>query len=246
MLPVVLTDIGLLTAFTGLISLVKPITAVGISNRYWAAGILVAGVLIAVAATRLPSAETTVASPQTALDHALPSYQFHEVHSITVRATPERVYRAIKAVTPDEILFFHTLMSIRQLGRPLPEYIRNLPEHLPLLDIATRTNFAMLADTGQEIVVGTFVHWPPGTGRPRNAEDFLTLRSRAGYALAIMNFTITRGDNGTSIVTTETRVYATDAPTRRGFGIYWRIIYPGSAFLRRMWLRAIRQRAEAA
>ena len=245
MFPVVLTDIGLVTAFMGLISLVKPIRAVGIRNRYRAAGILIAGVLIAVVATRLPAAETTVAWPQTALDRAIPSYQFHEVHSIAVRATPERVYGAIKDVTPDEILFFHTLIAIRQLGRPLPADVTSLPPNLPLFEIATRTTFVKLADTGQELMSGTLVRRPPGAERPRNPVDFLELRSRPGYALALMNFTVTPGDDGASIVTTETRVYATDPATRRGFGVYWRIIYPGSALMRRMWLRAIKQRAEA-
>jgi len=27
--------------------------------------------------------------------------------------------------------------------------------------------------------------------------------------------------------------------------LYWRVIYPGSALIRRMWLRAIKKRAEA-
>ncbi|HYW41393.1 MAG TPA: hypothetical protein VE959_00970 [Bryobacteraceae bacterium] len=29
-----------------------------------------------------------------------------------------------------------------------------------------------------------------------------------------------------------------------GFAAYWRMIYPGSALIRRMWLRAIKRRAE--
>jgi len=32
---------------------------------------------------------------------------------------------------------------------------------------------------------------------------------------------------------------------RQRFQLYWRVIYPGSALIRRMWLRAIKQRAEA-
>ena len=30
------------------------------------------------------------------------------------------------------------------------------------------------------------------------------------------------------------------------FALYWRVIYPGSALIRRMWLRALRLRAERA
>jgi hypothetical protein len=46
-------------------------------------------------------------------------------------------------------------------------------------------------------------------------------------------------------VTTETRVFATDAAARRSFGLYWAFIYPGSALIRHGWLRAIKLRAEA-
>jgi hypothetical protein len=47
-----------------------------------------------------------------------------------------------------------------------------------------------------------------------------------------------------TLLTTETRVYATDPAARRRFARYWRVIYPGSSLIRRMWLRAIRKRAE--
>jgi hypothetical protein len=47
-------------------------------------------------------------------------------------------------------------------------------------------------------------------------------------------------------LTTETRVYAAGAKAVRGFAAYWRMIYPGSSLIRRMWLRAIKLRAEAA
>jgi hypothetical protein len=45
-------------------------------------------------------------------------------------------------------------------------------------------------------------------------------------------------------LTTETRIYATDTSARKKFAAYWRVIYPGSALIRVMWLRAIRGRAE--
>lgn len=240
-----MTDLGLLTAFTGLMSLVRPLTFAGIHSRRQAAGVMAAGVLLTVVALLLPSQETFVAPTATALDGSTPSYQFHEVHSIAIHATPERVYRAIKEVTPDEILLFHTLIAVRQLGRPLPENIRSAPAGEPLLHLATRTNFLALAETPHEILVGTVVLRPPGIPRPSTADEFLRLRGRPGFALATMNFVIAPVNEGVCRVSTETRVYATDASARRRFAAYWRIIYPGSALIRRMWLRAIRQRAEA-
>jgi hypothetical protein len=60
-----------------------------------------------------------------------------------------------------------------------------------------------------------------------------------------MNFRIEELGGGECRVTTETRVFATDAATRRRFGTYWAFIYPGSSLIRWGWLRAIKKRAEA-
>jgi hypothetical protein len=62
-------------------------------------------------------------------------------------------------VTTEEIVFFRTLTWLRRFGRPGPEGILNLPPHVPLLDVATRTSFLVLAEEpGREIVLGTLVH----------------------------------------------------------------------------------------
>ena len=180
------------------------------------------------------------------LDRVTPSYQFNEVHRTTVRATRERAYRAIKEVTASEILFFRELTWLRRLGRPGPENILNAPERRPLLDVATRTSFMALADHDpREIVVGTVVLAPPHATRPTTRAEFLALQDRPGYALATMNFVVTPRADDTCDVSTETRVFATDESARRRFAAYWRLINLGSAFIRLMWLRAIRRRAEA-
>src|SRR5438105_15182133 len=67
-----------------------------------------------------------------------------------------------------------------------------------------------------------------------------------GFALAAINFRVEDATNGEIVLTTETRIYATDASTKRKFAAYWRTIYPASALIRVMWLRAIRHRAELA
>ena len=59
-----------------------------------------------------------------------------------------------------------------------------------------------------------------------------------------MNFRIEEAGPDGCVVTTETRVFTTDPSSRRKFGEYWRVIYPGSALIRRMWLQAIKRRAE--
>ena len=58
-----------------------------------------------------------------------------------------------------------------------------------------------------------------------------------------MNFSMEPLD-GDIRLRTETRVLATDPVSRRRFARYWMVIHAGSALIRRMWLRAIKQRAE--
>jgi hypothetical protein len=179
----------------------------------------------------------------TRLDEFAPVWQFREVHRTRVAASAEQAYRAIKDVSADEILFYRTLTWIRRLGRPLPQSILNAPPHAPLLDVAIRGGFLLLADQpGREVVVGTVVIAPRGAVRPSTPEQYRALGG-PGYAKATMNFLITESESGCA-VTTETRVHATDARSWRRFGLYWLAIYPGSALIRRMWLRAIKRRAE--
>ncbi len=192
------------------------------------------------------------------MDELAPVWQFHEVHRIQVEATPEQTHAAIRGVTPREIRLFRTLTWLRRLGRAGPESILNPPADRPILEVATRTGFLLLLDsppappvsfspvgrgwTAGEVVVGTVVIAPRGVAPPKTADEFRRI-DQPGYAKAVMNFRIEAAGTG-CIVTTETRVHATDARTRRRFATYWWLIYPGSALIRRMWLRAIKKRAE--
>jgi hypothetical protein len=149
-------------------------------------------------------------------------------------------------VRADEIFLFRTLTWIRRFGRKSQESILNPSGQAPILEVAAKTSFLLLAeDPEREIVLGTFVVAPPGTRftvRP-TPQVFRDLQ-QPGFAKAAMNFRVEELSSGECEVTTETRVFATEAVARRKFAHYWRVIYPGSALIRVMWLRAIRKRAE--
>jgi hypothetical protein len=83
---------------------------------------------------------------------------------------------------------------------------------------------------------------PPGTQGTLTPQVFQRALA-PGFVLAAMNFAVAPDGPGRSIVSTETRVFANSPTARRRFAAYWRIIYPGSAIIRRMWLRAIQRRA---
>ncbi len=237
---------GLLATFLGFISLLHPLKFLGIASRAHGASVIGCGVILITIGFYLPTSETKIETPRTRLDEFVPVCQFHEFHSIRVKASRERVFKSIREVRADEIFLFRTLTWIRRFGRPGPESILNAPENMPLLEVATKTSFLLLAEEpDREIVLGTLVAAPPGW-RPKEKPTPAAFRAfdEPGFALAATNFRLEDSGPGQTIVTTETRVYATDASTRRKFAAYWRVIYPGSALIRVTWLRAIRHRAE--
>lgn len=238
--------LGVISAVVGGISLVQPLSLLGIQTRPIAAVFVVLGMFLIVTGSALPARDRVTAS-HTLLDQFTPVYQFNEFHSRLIRAPKEQVFCAIESVTADEILLFRTLTWIRRFGRAGPEDILNAPERQPILAVATKTSFLLLAkEPNHEIVVGTLVVAPPGwrSSNHSTSESFRTLRE-PGFAFAAMNFVIEDANRSGCMLTTETRVYATDASARRRFAAYWRVIYPGSALIRRMWLRAIAWRAES-
>ncbi|HEY3121115.1 MAG TPA: hypothetical protein VGL15_10870 [Vicinamibacteria bacterium] len=120
----------------------------------------------------------------------------------------------------------------------------------PILDLFTSSDFMLLAEErGREIVLGTVSRaWEAEAGatRPRigGPEAFASF-SQPGYTKITCNLFVEGEEDGWSSVRTETRVLATDRPAWRRFALYWRLIYPGSALIRREWLKAIKRRAEA-
>jgi hypothetical protein len=190
----------------------------------------------------LPAPESGIDRPQTRLDEFAPRWQFREFHATYIDAPPALVFHAIRQVRADEVWLFHTLTWMRRLGRPLPASLLSADDQ-PLITLATNSGFVTLADEApRELVIGTIILAPPGERAPLSARAF-TAQLPPGYALATMNFRVRPAGLNSSYVTTETRVFANSAGTRWRFAQYWRVIYPGSALIRRMWLRAIRKRA---
>jgi len=247
MIAVVLVYLGMMISLIGIIAILKPIHFLKIKTRPRGAIILLVGIGSVAAGFAFPAPESRIPNPRSHLDEFAPAYQFNEFHSILVNASPDRVFDAIKKTRASEIAFFQTLTWIRRGGRRAPPGILNAPDHQSLIEVATRTSFLLLAEEpNREIVLGTAVLVPPGwrpTRRP-TAEDFKQLHAQ-GFALASMNFIVEREAPNICRVTTETRVYATDPASVRKFARYWRVIYPGSALIRRMWLGAIKRRAES-
>lgn len=230
----------------GLISLVRPLHFLYIQTRRSASIVCGLGLLLALGPLLVPYRDKEATNRVTKMDDWMPRWQVGERHVLQIAAPPARVFAAIHEVRADEILLFRTLMAIRRCGKTGPESILNAPEQKPLLDVATQTTFIYLEDESpRELVLGTVIAAPPemrGSGHLK--ADLFRQTLRPGVVLATMNFLVTPGENGGSRVATETRVYANGRAAVRRFGVYWRLIHPGSDIIRRMWLRAIARRAE--
>lgn len=244
---VLLVDAGLTAVLAGLLSILVPLRFLRIRSRLRGAAVLALGALLVLAGAALPAPEKRVDRAATRLDEIMPVYQFDEVHSLRVHAPPERVLAAARAVTAREIRLFRLLTWLRSPRRPWersPESILAPSPDEPILDVSARSGFFWLAREPDELVQGTIVVRPRRPMRIDGLEDFLALDA-PGYAKATINFHVEDEGGGWTRLTTETRVYATDPRARRRFAAYWRVIYPGSSLIRHMWLRAIRERAEA-
>jgi hypothetical protein len=184
------------------------------------------------------------------LDDILPSFEFREIHEIFVAADASRVYRAIQDLKPSEVPMMRALLAIRSLpGRLTGGRGLALDDSEPLVQQMCRDGFVVLAERSDEElvlgIVGKF--WKPRgeiSRRVRTADQFREFDDLAA-ARAAMNFRISPKANGHGVLlSTETRISVPDRGSRRRFGMYWRIISPGSGVLRRAWLLAVKRRAE--
>lgn len=237
--------LGLGLGLIGLMSMIRPITVLRIKNRRVAAFFCGLASTLLVTAIFLPAPRIR-SSNHARIDEFMPEYQYVEAHSTRIHAPVEQVYRSIRQVTADEILFFQTLTWIRSPrlpGTQRSESILNAPGGKPILDVAMNSGFLLLAeDANREIVFGSIPCCKQGPKLHR-PEEFLSFNEPA-YAKATMNFLLQSDEPRWTRLTTETRVYAAGPLSRRIFTVYWRLIYPGSAIIRSMWLSAIKKRAE--
>ncbi|MFC2013527.1 hypothetical protein ACFLU8_01385 [Chloroflexota bacterium] len=190
------------------------------------------------------------------LDDFLPTYDFTEVHSIPIKASPEVVFRAIKELTLAEIssivrlLFFIRSLPEKAVGRN--GLAMNIRE--PLLSNMLKIGFLTLAEQPpHEFVFGIIV--PGNIGRFWHKASSLDISltdihgflafNHPDYVCVVVNFLVEDADEaGFITVRTESRSRALSSKARKNFTPYWRIIRPFGGLIRRLWLQGIKNRSE--
>lgn len=181
-------------------------------------------------------AHTAADHDDTLLGDALPCWDHRSRHRIPVDTPPEALLAAVGDLTWREVPVFRLLLTVRGIAG------RHVTSAAPVLSWFFSTGFREVARTDQELLVVSTQPVRRGL-RPATPVSLDAFRSydRPGYVKIAFNFTVTDG-----FLATETRVLATDPHARRRFAVYWFLIRAGSGLIRRVWLHAIRSRAQSA
>ena len=242
----VLFDLCLVALLAGLLSLIYPLRFLDIRSRKIASLVVLVALVAGVCTLLWPAPLITPTSGQSLLNDYMPIYEVNEFHSELVHASPQHVYSAMKETTFAEVKVFSVLMQIRRAAAG--KFTRVRGADIPIFTLLSRpgSGFVQIAeDPEHEIVLGTAGRfWSTGAARSvQTRNDFLAF-NEPGSAKSVFNIKLKDVGNGWTRVTTETRALGNDPSARRKMAAYWRVIYPGSATIRRMWLRAIKTRAE--
>ncbi len=230
---------GLGVVLVGALSVIVPLRFLGIRKRLVGLLVLGAGVVVMVAALAWPAPTLHSRRPHQRLDDFMPSYSFGEFHQTRVAAPPESVVAAMHRVSLADLPAAVFLMRVRA-GALGHKGSIELPRE-SILDMMSNpaTGFMVLdASDPREFVggmVGRATHPKPPVHTP---EQFLAFKDADGIRVAF-NVRVSDAGDGTSRLTSETRIACNDAASTRLFACYWRVIYPGSAIIRRVWLDAI-------
>jgi hypothetical protein len=189
------------------------------------------------------------------LDAFIAAPDFSERHQRTVRAPADAAWAAALAVTPAEIRPLVPLMALRSLPQVLAGRRRTplVDGDASLLDVFEREGFVELhrdaeATAGRAVAIygaaGRF--WSLTDGAPAPLVDARGFAGHEAAGTVKVAFSLEVEERGAvTVVTTETRIVATDPAARRAFGRYWLVIRGPSGLIRRSWLAAIDRRARA-
>jgi|WetSurMetagenome_2_1015567.scaffolds.fasta_scaffold583155_1 hypothetical protein len=191
------------------------------------------------------------------LDKYLPKFDFTEVHTTKINATPDTAYQVMMEITEAEV---SPIVRILTFLSELPDKIKKTNErtmktdiYQPMLDQMMQNGFTRIEGQGREIVFGLVVSgsigavWKKSSVKrviPANAEKFFAFKDPA-YLWVVANFMVKEsGPPGIVTIYTESRTMALSEKSRKSFRPYWAFIRPWSGLIRRMILRAIKRRAE--
>jgi hypothetical protein len=178
------------------------------------------------AATRDSATHTSGDPGDDDLNRWLPVYYVREYHDRLVPGSPEQAMAATLRlpVAPDRIV--RMLFRLRRLGAG----------RQTIAEFASSGGFLILDQTPTTFVFGL-------AGRLQGRRLARSTAEWHGWSppgvKIVADFRAARAADGQTRLSTETRVQSLDLTSRTLFRLYWLLIGPFSALIRRRWLRAI-------
>lgn len=172
------------------------------------------------------------------IDTYMPSFDAGERHERRVRGEPQRAYEAFRALDFRRSFVVRALFAIRTL----PSRFRGLrsPDASaagrPFLEEVLAVGWRILEEApGRELVAGAVTRpWAPVVQfRGMPGPEFIAF-AEPGFTKIAWNIAVAPDGDGWTLVSTETRVRATDQASRRKFLRYWFFVSPGVRLIRRM------------
>jgi hypothetical protein len=231
----------------GVAGIAVPLKILGLRRRAHGAILAGAGVAVSAGCLLWPVSRIPPGQPAMLLDDYLAGYDFGERHERIIKASPEQVMAALKAIRVEDVGLWQTLMRIRAALFGGAALRRNQPATAaPLLTLMQQpgSGFLLLEERPLEIVMGMAGRPWANQGAPgvRDAETWKAFHEPGAIRVAF-NFQVEDLGHGESRLITETRIEGTDADARRRMARYWRVIHPGSGLIRRGMLDAVEKRA---
>lgn len=186
--------------------------------------------------------------PQLArIDDLLPEPRYRIGAGETIAAPPEVVWRELLALPMSALPVGFALTALRHLPDVVAGNERRVRATDTFLD-ATPIPAVIVDEPRRVVSAGLSQAWKIVGGRrgPRLTAHEFRDWTGPGWIKVAMSFDLVPTDDGRgTVLSTETRVAATDPRTARAFAPYWFIIRAGSALIRREVVARVRRRAEA-
>lgn len=243
--------IGVILFMVGVISLIHPLDFLFISNRTIAIGVVLCGILISVSSLFWPVKLEQSPTKDQQLDGLMPVYTFNELHDVRIKASPDEVKEVFRVTGVNDIPIVHLLMKIRGIADEDVDLSDRASNNLVGSDTVSTPDFNFFVVSPDEwitvmilkSVIITNNSNQPAPPEISTLEQFRTF-NEPGYVKVAVNFRFISTNSNETIVTTETRNNGITSKDNRAFGCYWRVVYPGSAIIRRVWLDTIKKKAE--
>ena len=243
--------IGIILIGVGTISLIRPLVFLLILNRTVAAIVVSGGILISTVSLLYPVKMRHSSTNSQKIDSLLPDFAFSEYHEVRINASPEKVKQVLQVTGVKDIPVANFLMKIRGIADEDVDLSDRASNNLVSTGTISTPDFNFFVVAPDEwitvmilkSVIITNNANQPAPPEISALEQFMSF-NEPGYVKVAVNFRFISTNNNETILTTETRNNGITHKDNRVFGYYWRIIYPGSAIIRRVWLDTIKKKAQ--